>query len=185
MKTVMALAVNFISAALILALITAILLLWRGVEAKSPGAWEARIIGAAKHSVFVKGKGLKNPLPKTSATAEDGRENFSHFCFGCHGLDGQNTGVPFSDSMSPPVPSLASKSVQSYDDGQLYWVIRNGLWPSGMPAAKGILTDDEIWSIVAYIRNLPPPGSLGEPVGYSGGGCAPTANAPRRRPKSH
>ena len=76
--------------------------------------------------------------------------------------------------MSPPVPSLASSEVQSYTDGQLYWVIRNGLWPSGMPASRGILTDEEMWSIVAYIRNLPAAGSLGEPAAYSGEDCAAT-----------
>jgi mono/diheme cytochrome c family protein len=56
--------------------------------------------------------------------------------------------------------------VQSYSDGQIHWVITNGIFPSGMPAAQGILTDDEIWDIVIYIRNLPPEGSLGEPQMY-------------------
>jgi mono/diheme cytochrome c family protein len=57
--------------------------------------------------------------------------------------------------------------VQSYKDGQLKWIIENGLSPSGMPASKGILTDEEMWSIVLYIRHLPPAGSLGEPPCYS------------------
>ena len=69
--------------------------------------------------------------------------------------------------MAPPVPSLTSPEVQSYTDGQLKWVIDNGIFPSGMPASKGILTDDEIWSMVVYIRHLPPAGSLGEPAMYS------------------
>jgi hypothetical protein len=38
--------------------------------------------------------------------------------------------------------------VQGYTDGQLKWVIDNGVVPSGMPASKGILSDEEIWSIV-------------------------------------
>jgi hypothetical protein len=37
-----------------------------------------------------------------------------------------------------------------------------------MPAAKGILTEDEMWSIVLYIRHLPPAGSLGEPPASNG-----------------
>jgi hypothetical protein len=73
----------------------------------------------------------------------------------------------FADAMSPPVPSLAPANVQSYADGQLKWVITNGLWPSGMPASKGILTDDEMWEIIVYIRHLPPAASLGEPAMYS------------------
>ncbi len=86
----------------------------------------------------------------------------------CHGLDGQNTGVPFADRMSPPVPPLNSTAVQKYTDGQLKWIIDNGIFPSGMPASKGILSDDEIWQIVDYIRHLPPKGSLGEPPVYNG-----------------
>jgi mono/diheme cytochrome c family protein len=82
-------------------------------------------------------------------------------------MDGQNTGVPFADSMSPPVPSLDSSEVQSYTDGQLKWVIDNGIEPSGMPASKGILSDEEIWSAVLFIRHLPPAGSLGDPAMYS------------------
>ena len=75
--------------------------------------------------------------------------------------------------MAPPVPSLASTNVQSYTDGQLKWVIDNGIFPSGMPASKGILTDEEIWSTVLYIRHLPAAGSLGEPGIYSGDDSEP------------
>jgi len=70
--------------------------------------------------------------------------------------------------MSPPIPSLASRNVQSYSDGQLKSIIENGVFPSGMPASKGILTNEEIWGTVLYIRHLPAAGSLGEPAIYSG-----------------
>jgi mono/diheme cytochrome c family protein len=46
-------------------------------------------------------------------------------------------------------------------------VVDHGLWPSGMPGSKDILSDNEIWSIVVYLRHLPTPGSLGEPEMYS------------------
>jgi mono/diheme cytochrome c family protein len=82
----------------------------------------------------------------------------------CHGLDGQTTGVPFAQSMYPLVPSLNSREVQDYTDGQLKWVIKNAIGPPGMPASKGILNDDEIWGIVNYIRHLPAKRSLGEPA---------------------
>ena len=120
----------------------------------------------AKHDIFVRNKQEKNPLPATPENIAAGKEAFSHYCIACHGADGQNTGVPFADRLSPPVPSLASLGVQSYSDGQLKWVIDNGIAPSGMPASRGILSDDEIWSTVLYIRNLPPAGSLGDPSFY-------------------
>ena len=97
-----------------------------------------------------------------------GKETFASYCIVCHGRDAQNTGVPFANSMSPPVPSLASPHVQSYTDGQLKWIIENGIAPSGMPASKGILNDDDMWTIVVFLRHLPPAGSLGEPNTYTG-----------------
>jgi mono/diheme cytochrome c family protein len=152
-------------------LIGGLLLLSHGVQARPPGKLETNLTMLAKHSLLVGGKDLRNPLRTTPENVAEGRQDFSHYCFACHGLDGQNTGVPFADAMSPPVPSLGSKEVQSYTDGQLYWIIKNGLWPSGMPASRGILTDEEMWSVVTYIRNLPRAGSLGEPVAYGGQGC--------------
>ena len=116
----------------------------------------------------MQGKESRNPLPDSPATQKAGKEAFGQYCFVCHGLDGQNTGVPFAANLSPPVPSLASSEVQGYSDGQLKWIIENGIAPSGMPASHGILNDDEMWSIVAYLRHLPPVGSLGEPRVYSG-----------------
>ena len=69
-------------------------------------------------------------------------------------------GVAFATHMSPPAASLASGQVQSYSDGQLDWIIENGLWPSGMPASKGVLTDSQIWAIVLYLRHLTPTGGI-------------------------
>ena len=138
-----------------------------GCKADPPGKLETRVVTTAKHRIFVGNRGQKNPLPDKPASIADGKEAFSHYCVACHGMDGQNTGVPFIDHISPPIPSLASKEVQQYTDGQLKWVIDYGIWPSGMPGSKGTLSDDEIWSIVAYIRHLPPAGSLGDPPMYT------------------
>lgn len=163
----------FAAYTLLLPLLIAFLFLARGVHATPPGKWEIRIVTWTKHRFLVGDKGAKNPLPANADNIAAGRENFSHYCYACHGLDGQGTGVPFADSMSPPVPSLASRDVQGYSDGQLHCVIENGLWLTGMPAAKGILSDEEMWSIVLYIRHLPPAGSLGEPPAYSGADSSP------------
>jgi len=138
-----------------------------GCKVTKPSVLEWRIVEAVKHHVTVGDKSAKNAMPFTPENLADGKQAFGHYCIACHGLDGQNTGVPFADSMSPPLPSLASTEVQSYTDGQLKWVIDNGISPSGMPASKGILSDEEIWSIVLFLRHLPPAGSVGEPEMYS------------------
>lgn len=138
-----------------------------GCEASPPGKMEIGLMTFAKHHVFIRDKEEKNPLAETAETRADGKEAFSHYCVACHGMDGQNTGVPFVENISPPIPSLASAEVQSYSDGQLKWILDHGIRPSGMPGSQGTLNDDELWSIVVYLRHLPAPGSQGVPEMYT------------------
>src|SRR5271154_4003936 len=139
-----------------------------GCRAKPPGNLESKSVQWVKHHLTMGGKKDRNPLTATNENIHAGQQAFGYYCVVCHGRDGQNTGVPFADKISPPVPSLASPEVQTYTDGQLKWIIGNGIFPSGMPASKGILSDEEMWQLVLYIRHLPPAGSLGEPRAYSG-----------------
>ena len=139
-----------------------------GCRATPPGKLETRSVQWAKHHLTVGGRKDSNPLAPTHENIQAGQQAFGVYCVVCHGRDGQNTGVPFADKISPPIPSLAGKDVQSYTDGQLKWIIDNGIFPSGMPASKGILSDEEMWQIVLYIRHLPPAGSLGDPRAYDG-----------------
>jgi mono/diheme cytochrome c family protein len=138
-----------------------------GCKVDLPGRLETTLIRWTEHHLTVGGKGDKNPLKPTGEAVEEGRQAFGFYCVVCHGLDGQNTGVPFAANMSPQIPSLASPEVQRYSDGQLKWIIKNGISPSGMAAAQGILDEDDMWAIVLYLRHLPPAGSLGVPQAYS------------------
>jgi mono/diheme cytochrome c family protein len=155
-----------ISKELIPVLLVATLL--TGCRAKTPCATESAAVNWTKHHITIGGRHDKNPVPATPENIAYGKQAFTSFCMVCHGLDGQNTGVPFAEMMSPPVPSLASPRVQAYTDGQLKWIIENGIYPSGMPSSKGVFSDDDMWSMVLYIRNLPKQGSLGEPAVYGG-----------------
>jgi len=134
-----------------------------GCKAGTPSNTENKVINEVKHEVTIGGKDVKNPIAYTPDAAKEGGEHFQHHCQICHGLDGQNTGVPFAAKMDPPVADLSTKDIQDYTDGQLKWIIENGIKPSGMPGWKGILEDDEMWKIVHYIRHLPAKGSLGTP----------------------
>jgi mono/diheme cytochrome c family protein len=138
-----------------------------GCKANPPSKIETKTVTFAKHHILVGNKKQKNPLAASAATWADGKEAFSHYCVACHGMDGQNTGVPFADRLSPPIPSLASDEVQRYTDGQLKEILDYGIWPSGMPGSKGTLSEDELWSIVVFIRHLPPAGSQGTPEMYT------------------
>ena len=144
-------------------------LLFSGCQVRPPGTIETTLIQGAKQHLTVRGRQDPNPLPATDENIHRGQKNFGAYCMVCHGLDGQNTGVPFAEKMSPPVPPLNSKSVQAYTDGQLHWIIQNGISPSGMPASKDVFRDEEIWELVLYVRHLPPKGSLGVPSIYGEG----------------
>jgi len=155
---------KFQFAKLVLAILPALL---AGCKAQPPGKVEAALVQWTKHHVTVGNKQDRNPFIATAENIHEGQQAFTSYCAVCHGLDGQNTGVPFAELVSPPVPSLASSSVQSYTDGQLKWIIENGIRPSGMPPSRGVFNDEDIWKIVLYIRHLPPAGSLGDPPAYS------------------
>jgi mono/diheme cytochrome c family protein len=139
-----------------------------GCKAGKPSKFQTYSVDWIKHSITVGDKKQKNPFPATTGNIEDGKEAFAQYCMVCHGLDGQNTGVPFAATIDPPVPSLASQEAQSYTDGQLKWIIQHGISPSGMPPSEGTFSDDDMWKLVLYIRHLPKAGSLGESEVYGG-----------------
>ena len=155
-----------------LLVIAATPLLLAGCQVRTPGRLETSVMQGAKRRLTVGGRSDVNPVPPTEENIQAGQRSFAAYCMVCHGLDGQNTGVPFADRMAPPVPPLNSAPVRAYTDGQLHWIIQNGIFPSGMPASKDLFRDEEIWQLVDYIRHLPPRGSLGEPQVYGGTGGA-------------
>ena len=151
--------------------VVGLLLLLAGCQVRSPGSFETRMMENTKRRLTIGGRKDQNPVPATIESIHAGQRNFTSYCMVCHGLDGQNSGVPFADKMAPPVPPLNSTAVQAYTDGQLHRIISDGIFPSGMPASKEVFRDEEIWQLVLYIRHLPPKGSLGEPQVYGGSGC--------------
>ena len=139
-----------------------------GCRATPPSNVETKVAYFTKHHITIGGKRDVNPVKASADSIEAGKDSFTSYCMVCHGLDGQNTGVPFATTVSPPVPSLAAPEVQAYTDGQLHWIIKNGIYPSGMPPSNGDFSDREMWEMVHYIRHLPKAGSLGIPKVYGG-----------------
>lgn len=94
-----------------------LLLALAGCKVSPPGKFERTMAKQVKQQITVRGKKDENPVHPTEANIREGQAAFSHYCIVCHGLDGQNTGVPFAEAMSPPVPPLTSPEVQGYTDG--------------------------------------------------------------------
>jgi mono/diheme cytochrome c family protein len=145
-----------------LTVLSGAIILLIGCKANPPSHVEKKIIQESKDLV-IGGKDWHNPLSDDASNLKLGAEHFQHHCQICHGLDGHATGVPFARNISPPVPDLGKADIQKYTDGQLKWIIENGIRMTGMPRWKGLLQDNEIWQVVLYIRHLPARGSLGIP----------------------
>jgi len=74
-------------------------------------------------------------------------------CATCHGLDGQ-TPTDTGRWMYPRASDLTSPEVQQYSDRELFWIVKNGIRLSGMPAFGRVESDEHIWNLVHYLRTL-------------------------------
>jgi mono/diheme cytochrome c family protein len=105
-----------------------------------------RAVERHSHSVVVP------PLDDPTQIAR-GRVLFVTHCSRCHGAPGVAP-EPFALGLRPAAANLANTALE-WVPAQIYWAITNGLKLTGMPAWEFRLTDDEIWSIVAYVRRMP------------------------------
>ena len=100
----------------------------------------------------------KNPLASSPEVLAQGERLFSVYCQTCHGVDGAG-GAPVTDSDKgkryPAVPLLsgATSTVGYRADGWLFLTVRNG--GINMPSYSYAMDDEEMWSVVTYLRTLP------------------------------
>jgi hypothetical protein len=107
----------------------------------------------------IKRYALDQPPPAINlsdpATVQAGAKAFAtHGCTNCHGGPGVNW-AKFSEGLHPDPPDL--KDVVGHRaPAQLFWVVKNGINMTGMPSfALAGVKDDEIWTIVAFLKKLP------------------------------
>jgi mono/diheme cytochrome c family protein len=98
-------------------------------------------------------KTLKNPVASTPESVAAGQQLYLRNCASCHGRNGQ--GGPGND-LIPAAPSLlGDKWDHGSTDGEIFANIKNGVAPDfNMVPFKDKLKDDEIWTIVTFIRSL-------------------------------
>ncbi len=94
-----------------------------------------------------------NPLAGNERAISTGRAAYTGSCSVCHGATGDGKGA-FGQATYPPATPLVSHDVQEKSDAQLFWIIKNGLSFTGMPAYGEKYADQDIWSLVSYIRAL-------------------------------
>lgn len=135
------------------------LFLWfrnHGFSASAEPSWmEARMARyARKIATPADAKELKNPFPETEANRAEAREHFVEHCSICHGIDGRGDTV-IGHNLYPKVPPMTDADTQQLTDGELFYIISNGVRFTGMPAWGREDSPESIWALVAFIRQLP------------------------------
>jgi mono/diheme cytochrome c family protein len=97
-----------------------------------------------------------NPVPDSAETQSEAREHWASHCATCHANDGSGD-VPVGKNTYPPAPDMRLATTQQMTDGELFYVIQNGVRFTGMPAwGSGSPHDDQdSWMLVRFIRRLP------------------------------
>lgn len=126
----------------------------RGFSAREkPAAFEAYLARQARSLASEPGaKDLKNPLEATPLAVAEARDHYADHCAICHANNGG--GKTFINSgLYPPAPDLRQEQTQGLTDGELFYIIKNGIRFTGMPGWGG--EDEENWKLVLFIRHLP------------------------------
>lgn len=121
-----------------------------------PGRTETALATHAKRLLI--GRAASHGLPPqprlSTEGINEGKTRYGMECASCHGMDGRGL-TDYGRWMYPRAADLTSPQVQTYTDAELFWIVRNGIRLSGMPAFGKVETDERIWRLVQYVRTLP------------------------------
>ena len=95
----------------------------------------------------------RNPLAATEANVAAGKKLYVHQCGPCHGWLGNNDG-PYAPKEMAKARRHTDPLLWNDSDGALFWKISEGRAP--MPSTRGVLSDQERWQIVTFMRTLAP-----------------------------
>ena len=101
-------------------------------------------------------RGLSNPIASSRAALVEARAHYADHCAVCHANDGSGD-TEMGRGLFPKAPDMRLASTQNLSDGELFWIIENGIRFTGMPAWStgtnhGV---EDSWKLVHFIRHLP------------------------------
>jgi len=99
-------------------------------------------------------RSARNPLVLEPRHLAAGLVHFADHCASCHGNDGSGA-TPLGRGLYPRAPDMRSSTTQGLTDGELFYVIENGVRLTGMPAWGVPGKPEETWKLVHFIRHLP------------------------------
>jgi mono/diheme cytochrome c family protein len=128
----------------------------------------------------------QNPFAADADAWQDARAHYADHCAVCHGRGGKGD-TEVGKNMYPRVPDLTSPEVQKRSDGELFYIIQNGVRWTGMPAWKNEHSPEESWKLVAFLRKAPSltEADLQGEEAVPTSGKKPAANQPEPRPHRH
>jgi len=134
-------------------------LIWfdnHGFSAREKPSWVETVLArhARRIAMPTGAKELKNPQQVNEASADEAREHFVEHCSVCHGTTGRGDTL-YGRNLYPKVPDLTQADTQQLTDGELFYIISNGVRFTGMPAFGGEDSPESIWALVSFIRRLP------------------------------
>jgi len=94
---------------------------------------------------------IKNPIVVTDKVIKSGKKLFVQMCAICHGNSGKGDGMA-GMSLTPRPSNFTKEMTQSQTDGAIYWKMTQGRSP--MASYKDILSEEQRWQLVSYIRTL-------------------------------
>ena len=97
---------------------------------------------------------VTDPIAKDPGAVARGLSEYREDCLPCHGAPGVDA-AEFQEGMNPTPPGIDADVVRNLSDAKLFWVIKNGIRMTGMPAFGVNTKDDEIRDIVAFVRHVP------------------------------
>jgi mono/diheme cytochrome c family protein len=131
-------------------------LLHGGISARAePSATEARLARAVRGwAVPSDARDARNPIPASPSALAAGLAHFADHCATCHANDGSGQ-TAIGRHLYPRAPDMRKAATQDLTDGELFYIIENGVRLTGMPAWGGPGTAEGSWHLVHFIRHLP------------------------------
>jgi mono/diheme cytochrome c family protein len=149
--------INGIIAALVLIFVGGFAFIYFGafdVAATAPDASVTRwaLNTAMVQSVKSRAGSVKAPDQFTEDQVRTGFTEFNEMCVTCHGAPGKERGE-IGKGLNPRPPNL-SRASKFWSSSELFWIVKHGVKMTGMPAFGPTHSDDRIWTIVAFLKQL-------------------------------
>jgi mono/diheme cytochrome c family protein len=127
----------------------------QGLSARAEPPWIEDVVAGqiVSMSIPAKAKSAVNPLANQADAWRTGGRHFEEECAVCHGDDGRGKSE-IGRNMYPKAPDMTGDT-QEMSDGELFYIIQNGVRYTGMPAWEEDHTPAEGWQLVSFIRHLP------------------------------